>query len=247
MILNKPNLPQGKVNAVVVSGADKEIIARFESIGITPIICKSDDILQDPVKSHADMSFLHITEKICLISKLQTELKFQLEKLGYTCVTLGSDLKREYPGDCLLNAAVIGGTVIYNPKSADAVISDIAEKSGLRVTTTSQGYTKCSVLPVNENAFITSDKSIYRSSIAVGFDALYVNPAGIELPGYGNGFIGGCGGLIGKNTLAICGELSHFAEGGKIMGFCNNYGTDIISLIKGQLRDIGSILPVSCE
>lgn len=246
MILNKPNLPQGKVNAVVVSGEDKEIITRIKSMGITPIMCKADDILQAPVKSHADMSFLHITDKICLISKLQTELKFQLEKLGYTCVTLGSDLKREYPGDCLLNAAVIGDTVICNPKSADGVISDMAEKSGLRVITTGQGYTKCSVLPINENAFITSDKSIYKSGIAAGFDVLYVDPAGIELPGYGNGFIGGCGGLIGKNTLAMCGELSYFAEGERIVEFCNNYETEIISLISGPLRDIGSILPVSC-
>ena len=245
--INTPNLPQGRVRAAVVSGSDKAIIASLGRIGITSIVCETDEILQNPVKNHADMGFLHITDKTCIVSKLQTGLKLELEKLGYECITLNDDLKREYPGDCLLNAAVIGRTVICNPKSIDPDVYEIAASNNLRIITTGQGYTKCSILPVNEYAFITSDKSVHRYCTAAGFDVLYVDPTGIELSGYGNGLIGGCGGLVGKRTLALCGELSHFADGDKIKGFCSNYRTDIISLTKGRLKDIGSILPVACE
>jgi hypothetical protein len=65
-------------------------------------------------------------------------------------------------------------------------------KKNFNIIDVKQGYTKCSVLPVSNNAFITDDISIYNQCVSFGIDVLYVGKGDVSLPGYNYGFIGGC-------------------------------------------------------
>ena len=56
------------------------------------------------------------------------------------------------------------------------------------------------------------------------------------------GFIGGASGLINKTTLCFNGDLKTHPDCNNIIDFCKNVGVDTISLNKGNLVDIGTIM-----
>ena len=105
-----------------------------------------------------------------------------------------------------------------------------------------QGYTKCSILPIREKSIITSDKNIAKELLNYDFNVLLIPPGDIILPSLNYGFIGGTGGMINENKLALFGELSNYAYGSDIYSFLYKLDVEPISLRKGKLMDRGSLL-----
>ena len=104
-----------------------------------------------------------------------------------------------------------------------------------------QGYTRCNLLPLPDDVFITSDKGIYTVLTKERLDVLYVNPDGILLDGFPNGFIGGvCG--VKDDVVFIAGSLSAYKEGQRIRDFLALHDLTPIELYDGPLFDGGSIL-----
>ena len=104
-----------------------------------------------------------------------------------------------------------------------------------------QGYTRCNLLPLPDNCFITSDKGIYTILTDEGLDVLYVDPAGIQLEGFPNGFIGGvCG--VKDRTIYMAGSLKRYKEGQKMKDFFLQHMMTWVELYDGPLIDGGSIL-----
>lgn len=68
---------------------------------------------------------------------------------------------------------------------------------------------------------------------------MYVNPEGIQLPGFDHGFVGGAAGIY-KDQVFFIGNLDYFSEGEKFRHFLSGY--EIIELYDGPLFDGGSIL-----
>jgi hypothetical protein len=120
---------------------------------------------------------------------------------------------------------------------------EIVEAAGNReIIHVKQGYTRCNLIPLGNNRFITSDKGIEKTLLQYGLEVLYVDPDGILLPGFNHGFIGGtCG--VWQNKLFFIGSLKYFPEGQKIKDFVT--GMEIIELYDGSLFDGGSILFIS--
>ena len=103
-----------------------------------------------------------------------------------------------------------------------------------------QGYTKCSVCVVSDNAIITADRAIATACAAVGIDVLTVSEGHISLPPYNFGFIGGASCACGDNVY-FCGSLDTHPDGESIKEFCKNHGKLAVSLSDGELQDVGSL------
>ena len=71
-----------------------------------------------------------------------------------------------------------------------------------------------------------------------------ISNEGIKLSGYKNGFWGGCCGLGGKDTLLVNGEIESLKDGETIKEFLSQRQIKIKNLKKGEVTDIGSILPL---
>jgi len=144
-----------------------------------------------------------------------------------------------YPDSAFYNAVVTDNLLIHNLTITDP---NILELAGIRKQIhVNQGYTRCNLLPLPGEKFITSDKGIYMVLTHEGFEVLYVNPDGILLEGFPNGFIGGVCGVLEKNVF-IAGSLSFFPEGQKIIDFLSQNLLNIIELYDGPLFDGGSII-----
>lgn len=237
--ITTPNLPEGRVRLAAV-GNYPEILAALHSLGIDTFSLESD-ILPDEISRHQDMLLCHTGGSSVFLDPAQN--KAPLEKEGFTVKTV-HPLKKTYPGDALLNVAVSKDFFIYNPKSADPTLVGELTESGKIPVRVKQGYTKCSLCFVTENALITEDPSVYEALRDTESHVLLISKGDIYLSDEHYGFFGGSTGKIDKHTLAVTGAISSHRDGEKIKDFCHSHNVNILELTSGRITDIGGILPL---
>ncbi len=143
-----------------------------------------------------------------------------------------------YPGSAIYNAVITETLFIHNLQITDPTIKKLV--GSRKQVHVNQGYTRCNLLPLPNNCFITSDKGIYGVLMHEGFDILYVDPTGILMEGFPNGFIGGaCG--VREETVFIAGSLNTYQEGPKMIDFIHHHSLTAVELYDGPLIDGGSI------
>lgn len=125
-------------------------------------------------------------------------------------------LTRNYPGNIRYNAVCTGKYFIHNLQYTDPDLLAAAEAKAaadsaiLTKIHVKQGYTRCSLLPVDDRSFITSDAGIAKDLADHDTDVLLIHPGHIHLPGFDYGFIGGTGGglpLSGRRLLVVNGNI----------------------------------------
>lgn len=242
--VENPNLPQGRVTLAAISAQAGESIKKLNELGIKTINIQPYDALPEPVNSHADLQILHSGKNsmFCQNEHLcagESYSKFIINKIQLSA-------GNTYPNDVRLNCAIIGNKIICNVKTIAREILEFADISGLTVINVKQGYAKCSVCVVNENAIITDDKSIYTAAGNFFNDTLFISKGSIGLKGYNYGFIGGCCGKIDKNKIAFNGAIESHKDYKKIIDFLERNSVECVELHNNPLYDIGGILPL-CE
>lgn len=246
MPLEKPFFPRGKVRHAAVSGKDKELIIKLEQLNIEPIITIASNNLDNPVSDHTDM-LLYIHNKTITADKSQYDNFVNFLTIGYECNIYNETIRSPYPYDCRLNTLTIGNVMFYNDKATDRSLVEFRMNNSVKQIKVNQGYIKCSVCPVTDNAFITDDTSIYNAAIKNGFDVLLVSKGSVELKGYNYGFIGGCTGLIDKNVLLFNGDINYHKDCNKIIDFLSLYNVTAEIINNKPLYDVGSIIPLTQE
>ena len=123
---------------------------------------------------------------------------------------------------------------------AEKTILDYYNKNGYRIINVKQGYTKCNVCPIADNAFITEDSGICKTvrNTADDIKVYLLTPGSVRLDGFEYGFIGGASGRYGENIL-LCGSITKTEELKKIIDKTN---LKIITLSEKELYDFGSII-----
>lgn len=240
--IEKPNLPQNPVAGVAISCTAGESIKKLNELGIITYQTNHNVLLPDPVNSHADLQLLHLGKNdiFCQAEHLcigESEQKFNIRKIS-------DAIGNRYPNDVKLNCAIIGSKIICNKKTISREILEYAYNNDYTIINVNQGYTKCSVCVINENAIITDDESIFSAAGNFFNDVLFVSKGSIGLKGYNYGFIGGCCGKIAKDKIAFNGELMYHDDCNDIIDFIKRNNVDCVELREGRLEDIGGILPL---
>lgn len=150
-------------------------------------------------------------------------------------IPVGTNLQNSTPYNC-----VITGNYIFHKQgfTDPIIIEKNPHKSFISVP---QAYTRCNLMEITQDVFITSDKGIHNILTQNKVECLFVTPKGIQLPPYKYGFIGGCMGKYNE-TIYINGSLSNHSEGDNIRSFIKNNSLEIVELHKGELYDGGGIL-----
>lgn len=234
-----PNCPQARVT-LAAAGNYPHITKALINEGIR-VISFYNPGLSEEVSRHSDMLICHTGGNALFIDPLQEKDLLISEGFDITeCHPLG----KEYPLDVGLNIAVSRDFFIYNPKSADVSLQKALISSDKIPFTVKQGYTKCSVCFVTDNAIITEDMSIEAALRGTDTDVLTISKGDIFLSPEHYGFFGGSSGKISRDTLAVTGELKYHRDADRIISFCNRHNVKIKELSKGVITDIGGILPL---
>ncbi len=212
--------------------------AGFEVISLPP-----DPLLSEPVSGHPDM-LLFIGDRIFCRRDYYALAHAELGRIstlsGLSLELSDEPLSSAYPGDVLFNALIMGDKLFGRLDSLSRRVIDYADRAGLTLVNTRQGYAKCSVCPVSDVAAVTADQGMAKTLTAQGIDVLLISPGHIDLPGLDCGFIGGASGVFG-DCVCFCGALNEHPDGERIAEFCEKHGKNAVSLSNEPLFDAGSL------
>jgi len=245
--LDKPNLPDGPVSAVIADGRiSRENEEGLLAMGIKIIKTKRHPGVYEAISFHPDIMFHHVGgDRIVYAPETDESVVMQLASLGFHMIQGRSRLGEKYPFDIAYNAARVGRYVFHNFKYTDPVLKEELEKQGGIPVHVKQGYAKCSVSVVREDFMITSDAGIARAASDVGIEVLLIEPEeDLALPGLDYGFIGGSSAMLGKDKWCITGSLENLRQGERIKKALECKGIEAVSLGRGKVEDIGSIIAI---
>ncbi len=217
----------------IISFEDKDIVDKMQELGFICHNTISSDCVSDTISTHSDILYLKTEDKHVIISHCQKANLSILEKAGYS-VDINHDLKPGYKTESYLNFIINKEYAISNPKTA--LNLNLSQK---RINV-KQGYTKCSVLCVNESAYITADNGIHKILLDNNLDCLLLENTHINLTGYEYGFIGGASAKISEREILFFGDIPNMEEKKKVVEFLNKYSVKAIFIENKMLNDIGS-------
>lgn len=229
------------MNCFIDYRATEEELLNLQKLNINPILVPKTDLVYQAINGHVDIQLNIIDKNTVIVHKsISSDFLFTLSKYNIKYLLSESSLSSKYPSDIILNALIMNNYFIHNLKFTDKNL--LSSQKSKKLINVKQGYTKCSVLPLKEKVAITNDRGIYNALILEGFDMLLIPPGDILLPSLNYGFIGGVGGMISEDELALFGSLEYYKYGELIKDFLKKHKIKALPLKKGKLVDRGSLV-----
>jgi len=234
------------MSAIIIDyRADDEIVRNLGELGITVIkSCKNTQV-SPALSGHPDMQICKLPNGIYVCDKNCYEYyKNALSEYDIRLICGTSHLNCNYPNDIAYNVAWIGEWAVHNTNYTDPHIKNCLNDLNVPLLNVSQGYSKCNICAISNNAVITSDEGIHRELVKSGIDVLLICNGHIDIFGWDYGFIGGASGKINRSTLAFYGDITLHPDYEKIKNFCLKYNVICHSLSTKRLMDLGSVISV---
>ncbi len=195
-------------------------------------------ITYEAVSGHPDLFFCQQQQQVVVAPNMPEQYMKILQNHGLSFVKGKLPVGKLYPQTSRYNAVVTSNFLIHNAKHTDPLLKEtFVKKEFIHVN---QGYTRCNLLVLNDDLFITSDNGIFRQLKKQHLDVYYFSPDDILLPGFEHGFLGGCLGVY-ENLVFVTGSLSRFQEGKKLCKLLESRHYKIVELYDGPLFDGGSL------
>ena len=195
----------------------------------------SSGIVYDAISGHPDIFMFQHPSGLVVAPQIPTKTLEIIKKTGVRCTIGTKPLGSKYPHTSPYNALYTEYGVLHNHKVSD----DCVKASHPEFLDCQQGYVRCNSIQVGQT-IITSDIGILKILTNLGISALIADPTGIVLPGFKNGFFGGCCGILG-NTLFVCGSFKYYQSRSSILNVLEKNNMKLIELYQGPLVDIGGI------
>ena len=245
--VESPNLPICADTVIIGEKYCNILQNSIENLGIKILPMPDNMYVDARLSGHTDLSVLHLGGSRLLLAPYLKGSSFS-QKLGNRGFDLRfADIEQAsmYPDDAQMNVCIIGDKVIYNPKTVpDAIVKYLAIGDRAVQVSSRQGYSRCSVCVVSDNAIITADEGICRSAEVHGIDVLKIRPGYIDLPGFDYGFIGGASFKISDTKLAFTGTLDRHPDAEQIIEFVSLHNVEIVYITDKSVFDIGGAIPI---
>ncbi len=215
-------------------------IKELNDLGIETVTLSQNINLDSEINCHADILSFNLGNKTLIAdSSLIGELE---NVLGDYKIIPCINIKSPYPNDVNLNAALLGNKLICNTKYISSYIVAYAENNGINILHSNQGYTKCNLCVLNDNAVITEDTGLSSLLKNSQIDVLLIKPGYVSLSAKHYGFIGGAGCMISETEIYFSGNISAHPDYNKIIDFLNKYSIKPIFNINRPLTDFGGFV-----
>lgn len=198
----------------------------------------TEGITYEAISGHPDIFFCQVNNQLIVAPNLPEFYKNILHKNSIPFIEGEMPIEIKYPGTSRYNVVATDKYLIHNFRYTDSVITNTGDD--LDLIHSGQGYTRCNLLPLQNDHFITSDQGISRVLNGFKLETLYVEPDEILLPGMKHGFFGGACGIY-EDKVFIIGSLSKMKNGDALKAYFNNLNYKIVELYDGPLFDGGSI------
>ncbi len=200
---------------------------------------ESTGLVYDSISGHPDIFFCQINNQLIIAPNTPTYLINILKSKNVNFIIGEKNLSKKYPSTTHYNAVVSHNYLIHNLKYTDKKIENsIGDRQKIRIR---QSYSRCNLIEISEDVFITSDIGMYKKFNEIGnISVFYIDPVQISLPGHSYGFFGGCCGVY-NNKLFIIGSLDYLEEKENLKVFLEINKVDVVELTHNVLFDGGGI------
>ena len=217
----------------------------LKNLGYELIEIKKSTNVYPEISSHVDIFACKVKDKIVVEKHIYDILK---NKFKRKIIKGDSTVQNVYPNDINYNVCIVGNKSIHNFKYTDSKIISELNKNNFELINVKQGYSNCSIVVIDENSIILSDKGLYNSLKNRGIDMLFLDYIhNIKLLNENgeysqkNGFIGGAVSRIGDN-IVVFGDLDKIDYDGKIKGFIKKRNLNIIDFKRLDVIDYGGVI-----
>jgi hypothetical protein len=224
------------VTAIIDARAPQKAIETLQQY-CDVFLFRSENITYDAISCHPDIFLFQGKNKLIVAPNAPQDLIATLHHKGISFMYGNSEVGKELNNSTYYNCIETHSHLFHKQEFTDKVILESTKKKTINLP---QAYTRCSMIALNEKAFITSDKGIEKVLLHNGFECFYVNPSTIRLPPYKHGFIGGCMGIF-ENRLFVIGSLESLENGDELRQFIQQQKLEIIELYNDNLYDGGGI------
>ncbi|MBU3928363.1 MAG: hypothetical protein KKB74_11200 [Bacteroidetes bacterium] len=220
-------------SATIPQRAINQLKAQFDVV-----LFETEGITYPAISNHPDVFMCQSRDGFLVASNFPEKAKKMFADycipIQYGNLSVGPT----YPESARYNAVVTEKYFIHHLKHTDPELLRIyRDKKLIHVN---QAYTRCNLLALRDNWFVTSDRGIEKALMDQGLNVLYVDPISIRLPGFDHGFFGGTCGIL-DDTVYFIGDLAYHPQGGEIRLLFEKLGYNISSLYDGPLFDGGSL------
>lgn len=223
----------------IVNTEDKEILDCLKNLGYSCIPVIESDRVSKPISRHSDVLYRKLSDDTVIASACQKENFSFLNKAGYN-ILVCDNLSPGYNTESYLNFIINDKYIICNPKTALKMESEYTTNK--KTINVKQGYTSCSVVCVNNEAYITDDENIYNTLSENNIACLKIKKGDIELNGYNYGFIGGASVKLDEENILFLGDIKDLTDKNNVIEFCRKYNMNTLFIKDKKLKDIGSAL-----
>ena len=222
-----------------------EIVSAAKDAGFNVVSLLPAHGMAEPVASHADMLFYAGFGRV-FVRSAHSEIAEILRAVTSLPVSLTSDPPSSvYPADTAFDCVMLGGALVGRADAISSAVKRAATESMIPILDVAQGYAKCSTCVLGgaddpTAPIITADINIHRLAQSRCVDATLIPAGGIELPGYGTGFIGGAS-FYAQGAIYFLGDIIAHAGYDEIKKAASLRGIGIISLSSRPLFDAGCL------
>lgn len=189
------------------------------------------------IRSHPDIYLCDTGNALIHSPDLSEDIITELKRAGIRLIEGEKEPGAKYPQSAVYNAVINDGILIHRTDVSD----DMLLKNACESIHVKQGYTRCSLLPVNSKTFISCDKGISKALRAKGFNIFEARNGFVKLSGFEHGFFAGAAGIC-EGRLFLNGSLKKVPFAKELLNFLNKYSVDIVELSSGEVEDCGGII-----
>ncbi|MDD3877323.1 MAG: hypothetical protein PHT69_11930 [Bacteroidales bacterium] len=200
----------------------------------------TEGITYDGINNHPDIFLTQLdSDSILYAPNTPQTITNSLKKSHFFLHSGDCNVGKEFPKTAYYNAVITEKYIIHHLKYTDTALLKIC--SDRTFIDVKQAYTRCNLLALKNNTFITSDKGIFKALQSNQLTTFYVNPEQVFLKGFKNGFFGGCCG-ISRNFFFVNGSLKYLKEATLLRSFISESHLQIVELHQEAPEDLGSII-----
>ena len=243
-LIKIPCLPEYSVSKCLIGSKYIDEISELKELGIECLTLNANPFLDEEINSHADILAFNFGNGQVLLNNGSIG-EDELKKIGIEPVVYNNKISSPYPNDIPLNVAFTGKHIISNSTYTAKDIIDFVNKNNIEIINTRQGYSKCNLCIVNENAVITEDKGLACLLNNCQFDVLLISSGDIYLSEAHYGFLGGASCKIAPDKLYFSGDLSSHRDYESIINFLELHNVKPIYNKSRKLTDFGGIIQLT--
>lgn len=227
---------------LIIGSKYTEEINELKALGYETVTFEPSTDLDDEIASHADINAFNCNGEYIILNE---SIADQIGEVGGdSSHVMCSGIKSPYPDDIKLNGAIIGNKLLCNEKHIADEIIHYAQKRNLEIIHTNQGYSKCSVCVVADNAVITEDDGIAYLLKNYQIKVLKITKGYVYLSDKHCGFIGGASGKLSNTEIYFSGDISSHPDYERIIDFLNNYNVKPVFNRNRRLNDFGGFIKI---